>query len=363
MVKCVQTPRQTFRLLVWGSALALTAAHAAESPPALVTVAPVEVQQVAPVQWLPANVISRNDAQIASEQAGQIRWVAEVGSRVKRGEALARIDDQALKLTLAEQEAVLQRLRASESYFEKQLQRLQTLLANNSVARTEMDATERDRAINEASIKQQQVLIAQSKLAIEQARIAAPFDGVIVSRRVQPGEYVQIGQPVAQLTDIVGLDVQVQAPLALAEYLARDQRLSVEYGDRLIELPLRSWTPAGNVASRSFEIRLDARALNAMPGMAVRVAVPKAASENALVIPRDALVIREQQMFVLKVTDDAVVQKLAVVPGAGAGERIAVSGELKAGDQVIIRGAESAQPGQKVRLAGKQSGAQVALSR
>ncbi|HEX4909968.1 MAG TPA: hypothetical protein VFV64_04325, partial [Permianibacter sp.] len=91
-------------LLSW---LYAEAIPAAEPVPNLVTVAPVETQQLAPVLWLPGNVISRHDAAIASEQDGQITWVAELGSKLKRGEPLARIDSESLKLRLAEQEAVL----------------------------------------------------------------------------------------------------------------------------------------------------------------------------------------------------------------------------------------------------------------
>jgi membrane fusion protein, multidrug efflux system len=326
-------------------------AHAAEPEPSLVTVASVEAQQLAPVMWVPANVISRHDSQIASEQEGQIVWVAEIGSKLKRGDTLARIDTETLKLRLAEQDAVLKRLRASESYYEKQLRRLETLIANNSIARTEIDATERDRAINDATIQQQQALIAQTKLAINKATITAPFDGVVSQQRVQQGEYVRTGQAVAQLVDIAGLDVQVQAPIALAPFVSRSKTLSVEYGDEVLELPVRAFTPTGNVTSRTFELRLDARQLAAVPGLAVKVAVPKALAAQTLVIPRDALVIREQQMYVLRVAADGVAHRLPVTAGAGTGDKIAVTAELKAGDRVITRGAESTQHGQKVRIA------------
>lgn len=335
----------------------LTSLHAAEAPPpTLVTVATVEAREVAPVIWVPANVISRQDSQIASERAGQIVWVAEIGSRVKRGEPLARIDDEALKLELAEQQAVLSRLQASETYFEKQLQRLQTLIANNSISRNEIDATERDLAVTQANIEQQKVLIARSELAIKKARITAPFDGVVAQRRVQRGEYVQAGQPVAQLVDLIGLDVQAQAPISVASFLAEAKALSVEFNGDIIELPLRTWTPTANLSSRAFELRLDARNLKATPGMAVKVAVPRASAEQTLVIPRDALVIREQATYVMKVNGEGIAERTVVTTGAGTDDKIAVSAALNIGDQVIVRGAETTQHGQKVRVAETKSG-------
>lgn len=343
------------------SAAALNRAEAAETPPQMVTVAAVEAQQVAPVIWIPANVISRHNSDIASERSGQIIWVAELGTRLKKGQTLARIDAQSLKLDLAEQLAVLSRLRASESYFEKQLQRLQTLIANNSISRTEMDATERDLAVTRANIEQQQVLIAQSELAISKTQIAAPFDGVVAEQKVQQGEYVQIGQAVAQLVDIVGLDVQAQAPISVVPYLRNAKTLSVEFDGTVVDLPLRIWTPTGSISSRTFELRLDARQLNSTPGVAVKVAVPKASAEETLVIPRDALVIREQQTYVMKVGSDGVAQRTPVTTGAGAKDKIAVQAALEIGDQVIIRGAETTQHGQKVRIVESDKNKSIAL--
>ena len=55
--------------------------------------------------WVSGTVISQNDARIAAETDGRITWVADVGSRIEQGEAVARIDAEDLRLELADSEA------------------------------------------------------------------------------------------------------------------------------------------------------------------------------------------------------------------------------------------------------------------
>src|ERR1700756_2218203 len=86
-------------------ASAATTCHAADkpdaapkAPPAIVEVAPAANARLAPARWVPGSVVSRDDAKIASAEAGRLEYVAEVGTRVKSGERLAKLDDKALVL-------------------------------------------------------------------------------------------------------------------------------------------------------------------------------------------------------------------------------------------------------------------------
>src|SRR5262245_3972728 len=71
---------------------------APEAPPANVSVAAAVRTELAPRHWAPGSVISRQDAHVASEQSGRVIRVAEVGRQVRAGEAIAVLDDSALRL-------------------------------------------------------------------------------------------------------------------------------------------------------------------------------------------------------------------------------------------------------------------------
>ena len=86
--------------------------------------------------WVSGTVISQNDARIAAETDGRITWVANVGSQIKKGEAIARIDADDLRLELADSEARLGSLKSQLKYRDSSLQRFKKLAASNNAAAT-----------------------------------------------------------------------------------------------------------------------------------------------------------------------------------------------------------------------------------
>ncbi len=65
-------------------------------------------------------------------------------------------------------------------------------------------------------------------------------------------------------------------------------------------------------------------------------------------VPRDALVLRANASRVYRINDDELAEPVDVVLGNADGKWIEVSGDLTAGDRVVIRGGERLRPGQKV---------------
>ena len=87
-----------------------------------------------------------------------------------------------------------------------------------------------------------------------------------------------------------------------------------------------------------------------MIGEAIRVSVPIAAPTHAVTVPRDALVLRDSQVYVFKIDESGAAERINVVAGDGSADRIGVRGALEAGDRVVIRGAERLQHGQLVKV-------------
>ena len=78
--------------------------------------------------------------------------------------------------------------------------------------------------------------------------------------------------------------------------------------------------------------------------------MPTAAAKEVLAIPRDALVLRREGASVFKMTDESTVIQVNVVVGLGAGSLIEVFGDLVAGDDVVVRGAEGLSDGMSVAV-------------
>src|SRR5579885_2452372 len=195
---------------------AVARARAAE-PPAVVEVARATGARLAPARWVPGSVVSRDDAKIASAEAGRLEFVAEVGTRVKAGERLAKLDDEALRLRRDEIQSDVRRAEAQRALSATQLDRLQKLVASNSIAKTQIDEAQATLETNVQTVAHARAQLRQIEHDIEQADVRAPFAGVVTERFAQRGEYLQIGATIVHLVDTDHIEARVQAPLALAD--------------------------------------------------------------------------------------------------------------------------------------------------
>lgn len=344
---------KVFSLMMSAAALFLSQAALAfaekEQDAHLVSVANVKTEQVNPTMWLLGNVISRRNSQLSAEQTGQLLWIEEVGSTVESGQVIAKIDNRHLKIQLARQDAQIEQHKADVDYLKKQQKRMLTLRETNHAAISELERTEKDLRIAENEVIALEMQMEQTLLAIEKTDIVAPFSGSVSERFANVGELITIGSPLVQLVDTHHLDIKIAAPLSIAPYLTTNANVMVKWQGKLLELPVRTWSQAGEQSSRTFDVRLSADGIDLISGTAVTVSLPKQQTKEATLVPRDALVLREKETFVLTVDEENIAQKVNVLIGQGVGQWISVSGNISSGEQVIIRGGERLQAGQKVR--------------
>jgi multidrug efflux pump subunit AcrA (membrane-fusion protein) len=154
--------------------------HARGSQPGQSPAAPVSVENArqdtfSSTLWVSGTVISRHDAQIAAETDGRITWVAEVGSRIEQGSALAKIDTGDLELELRDSEARLESLRAQLRYQENNARRLRQLAASNNAAANQADQAQAELDMNRQEIKRAVVAVAQFSGRLRQAHVFAPL--------------------------------------------------------------------------------------------------------------------------------------------------------------------------------------------
>ena len=317
--------------------------------------APVMVEQAqrdtfSATLWVSGTVISQNDARIAAETDGRITWVADVGSRIEKGQAIARIDANDLRLELADSEARLDSLKSQLKYRDSSLQRFKKLAASNNAAATQLDEAQSQLDMTRQDIKRAEVSIAQIKRRINQTEVLAPFPGVVAERLVQMGEFVNRGAQVARLVDTEHREIRAQAPLSVAGWISEGMQVSVEHKQLESLSPVSYVIPVGDERSRMFEIRIAANNPAWIIGSPVRVALPNSEPRELVAIPRDGLVLRGSNIFVMRVNQDNTVEKVMVETGIGLGGFVEVIGNVDQGDRIVTRGGERLQPGQAVTI-------------
>ena len=173
-----------------------------------------------------------------------------------------------------------------------------------------------------------------------------------MERQVQVGEFVERGSEVARLVDTENREIRAQAPLSVSGYVREGLEVSVKYHESATLSPVKRVIPVGDERSRMFEVKIAADDPAWVIGSPVRVALPNSDPRRLVAIPRDALVLRGSEMFVLRVTSENLVEKVSVDTGIGLGSLVEVIGDVSGGDRVVTRGAERLKPGQEVVVAG-----------
>lgn len=318
-------------------------------PPADVRVAEALMRQMAPQIRVPGTVVSRHDSRIAAEISGRFVFVADVGAMVAAGQTLARIDDRMLQLERAENRSRVKRLQARLAYEHAQVSRYEALAASDSTpqARLEEAVAERDMIAEE--LAQARIALQRTELQIERTEVRAPFPGQVVERLAQAGEYSSPGAPVVRLVDTAHTEVRAQVPLDMAGSLVAGAPLPVTANGHSGPQALRAVIAAGNAVTRTMEVRVGAPEGLAI-GAAVEVGIPAGPARQVVAVPRDALILRPGATYVWTVGEDERAVRVDVTPGAGAGELIAVDGEIAAGARIVVRGGERLRPGQPLKI-------------
>ena len=349
--------------------LVLVAPALAQQLPAasVVQVASVSRIELAPTVAVPGTIYSRNEVQLTAGVTGQLLMVAEPGTFVNMGDSVARIDSQPLLLQRAEQEALLQRAAINVRQLESQLRRQRELVSSNLVSEFELEQTEanRDIAISDTNITR--VRIRQIDDQIRRANIRAPFSGIVISRVHRTGEDVARGEILALMTDIQNMEVRAFVPLKHLPRTMVGDAIEVFATGTQFEGRIRALIPTGDVRSQTFEARIDlpqSAAENWTVGQLVSVAVPIRARKISLVVPRDALVLRNNGSFVFRINQENKAERIRVEIGDSSGALVAVSGPLVEGDRVAVRGAENLREGTavKIMVAQQSTSSQAAAS-
>jgi RND family efflux transporter MFP subunit len=321
------------------------------APAAPVKVGKASKQSITTTMTATGTVVSRNDARIAAETPGRLTWVAEPGTQIERGGVIARIDDSTLKLHLRENDATIARLQASRKYQDSQVARFQRLMEQKIASQSQLDEAVAQRDMTAEEINQARVARDQTLHDIDRARVTAPFAGQVVERLHQPGEFVAAGGEVARLVDTSHVEVRAQAPMQVAAFVRTGREVRVvDHANREVRSPIRAVIPVGDERSRQMEIRVSLPDGIWPIGSPVNIEVPTSAPLTVVAVPRDAVILRNDDAYILRVMPNGTVERVPVSTGIGSGGLVEIKGKVSAGDRVVVRGGERLQPGQSVAV-------------
>ncbi len=328
-------------LLLTGTCLAAEKEKSA-TPPSLVEVAEVKKGEAEPMFAYVGSVYYVRKSRVASEVEGVVEDVKiEEGHHVKNNSPLVSLSsdilDTVISGTRADHEQVLVELEQAE----KELGRREPLLKEGSVSESAYDEyffkskRLRNRALTlKASLD-------RLLLEKEKKNIKAPFNGIIMEKSVEKGEWVKIGGIVAVIADDSEVDVIVDVPSEMLQYLQSGREVEITVGDFKLIGKFVSFVPKGDVATRTFSVKIRLKNSDGLvEGMEARALLPIASRQESLLMPRDALVVKFGKNVVF-VVEEGKAKMVEVAVQGYSGLSVGVAGEgLEAGQQVVVKGNE-----------------------
>lgn len=354
------------RLSPFGLSLALFAAvalaHAAPGQPA----APVEVVVVGddlPMQALSltGSVTAQRRAELSPRASGLVqRLHADVGDRVSAGQWLLDLDDTLARLALQRDQAQLAEARARVGEAERLHGENRSLVDRAFLPETRLAASQAELDVARAAALRIEAQSRESAERVARHRVAAPFDGVIVRRMAELGEWVDTGDGLFELVALAPLRVDVQVPQERYADISAATPVEV-VPDALPALRLAgrvgARVPVGDAVARTFLVRIlvDDPEGRIAPGMSVHVRFELPERASGVAVPRDALVRSPDgraEAWLAEAGPDGstVARQRRVSLGGARGELVEVSAGLAAGERLIVRGNERLHDGQPVRV-------------
>ncbi|WP_038032780.1 efflux RND transporter periplasmic adaptor subunit [Thermonema rossianum] len=302
-----------------------------ESTP--VSIAPVEEKTFVYRIRLQGSIKAAEMAELRFKNSGYLDkiWVHN-GRQVSRGALLAQLADDEWQLAVSSAEA--RRAKAYEDYIKE----LVDYGGDPRAPHGGIDSTLHERIRTRTGLRAAEIEVAQARLTLRNARLYAPFAGVVADLKRSPGNYITANEVFCRLYNPQTLYLEAEVPESEAPYLrpglpARLTPLSMpghSYQARLHEV-----NPVVNERGMlQLRLRISSPA-GLMPGMHAE-GIMKVPSHRALCVPKEAVVVRSGKKVVFAVTEDGIAKWHYVQTGAENDREIEITEGLHAGQWVIV---------------------------
>jgi multidrug efflux system membrane fusion protein len=285
------------------------------------------------------------------------------GQAVEKGQPLASIDPRPFELALKQAIAQQARDQAELDNARVILERDRTLLAQDSIAKQDVDT-------QEAAVQQYMGVVAADRAAVDTARlnlsfsrVTAPIAGRVGLRPVDVGNYVASGNAsgVATITQLQPIDVEFTLPAdsvtAIQKQSSAGKVLPAVVLDRTRTTPLGTGsflTLDNQIDTQTGTVRAKARFDNAdgalFPNQFVNVQLQLDTVRQAIVVPAAAIRHGPQGDFVYVIASDKTTHVRIVKTGPSIDDRTSVLSGLQAGERVVTEGGDRLTDGSVVRL-------------
>lgn len=282
------------------------------------------------------------------------------GTWLKAGDLVFKLDARLAKIEIDIAEARIDEAKAQRLDAQRRRDDLLKLKKNRHVSETAFESVVTEVAVATAKLAQAQAELARARQLHQYHRVLAPFDGMVVNKPFEVGQWVEPGDNLVELLAVDTLRLQVLLPQRYFPLVTAGSKARIRFD----ALPAREFIghvfariALGNENSRSFPVLIDM--LNPQrqlaPGMSAQIWIELNEQESAvLMLPRDAIITKSNgHQLIWQVTEKEGQLKavpLTIETGRHQGGWVEIlSNQLQPGQRVVLLGNENLRPNQTVK--------------
>lgn len=338
--------------------MASSSLHAQQVP-----VVRVKQLSLASEMYFEAVVQAANQSTVSSQASGRVlSLLVKPGDHVKAGQLLATIDDRAQQAGVAQARAQTRQAAAALGNVKNQLDRSRDLKSKGFVSQAALDAAESQYNEAKSALEAASAGARQSSISAENAKVNAPFDGIVQQTFLQVGDMASPGAQLLIMYAPLPLRVAAQIPLSSNSLARSAGKVLIEVGKAQgakaaiarssLELP--GSDPVSQTVEWRFELsELDAKGLS--PGQRARVGMLNDApsEEKKIMVPLSSVVKRGELTAAYVVEGGRFSLRAIRLGGSFGSHGVEVVSGLKKGDLIALdtlgASATGAEPAQEAR--------------
>lgn len=298
---------------------------------------------------------------------------ADLGDTVRQGEVLAKIYEIPFRDNFQQAKFQLEQSRSAYVRDSLQFYRQQELYDKDLISSSEFDNARAAFQSSKAQLEASRASLTQSREDLKNTSITSPVYGVVLNRNISEGDLATSGQAAYEIANLAGYQARVFLPMEewrkvkigqpVAFRVSNQPHVSGKGRVTQISPRLDPSTGLGEVV-----ISLTDRGSSIFQGVLVESIINIETRENAVVIPRSALVEKVQTLIepesntiqlersysAFVVQDDSLALRRELTLGIEQGNQVEILEGVQAGDEIIITGQNNLVDSTKVRVAGQQ---------
>src|SRR6185437_1166239 len=316
---------------------------------------------------LPGNIQAWYEAQIFAQVSGYVKmWHKDYGAIVKKDDVLAEINAPALDAQYAQAKADLETERAKNVLAELTAKRYVALRPNQAVSEQAISVQVQEAKAQEARVRASEQNVRNFEALIRFKTIVAPFDGVVIARNINVGNYVNKEATPGEggssairdlftVADVSRLRLFVSVPEAFGPFLQPGLTADVT----VPQLPNRHFTGKFLTVARGFDVstrmaitvfEIDNEDRALWPGSYATVRLTAPVEKNVLTIPTTALVFQEHGAQVALVSEDDHVHFKPITMSRVLDNIMEITEGITESDRIINNPSAALLEGDKVRI-------------